>query len=134
MEPQTMTHTAGDAVLPHTGSRTPTRSIEDLPGPPRLPLLGNLHQMMRPARAWQVHLTAERWSERYGPIFRFDVGPRRMVTITDADAINTILRDRPDGFRRWAEQRTIFEESVARDCLRPRARNGVASGRWSSGR
>jgi cytochrome P450 len=89
---------------------TAVRSIADLPGPPRLPLLGNIHQMIRPARAWQVHLTAERWSERYGPIFRFDVGSRRMVTITDAEAISTILRDRPDGFRRWSEQQTIFNE------------------------
>jgi cytochrome P450 len=98
-----------DGYIP-AGTMTATRSIDDLPGPPRLPVLGNVHQMVRPARAWQVHLTAERWSERYGPIFRFDVGSRRMVTISDADAINTILRDRPDGFRRWSEQEAIFHE------------------------
>jgi cytochrome P450 len=76
-----------------------TRSLADLPGPPRLPLIGNAHQM----RAAQFHRTAEEWCRRYGSIFRFDIGPRRMVGIGDVDEINAILRDRPSGFRRWRE-------------------------------
>jgi cytochrome P450 len=108
-EPAAMT---SSEPLTVTQSKPPTatRTIADLPGPWRIPVLGNMHQMLRPARAWQVHKTAERWAERYGPIYRFDAGPRRMITITDADAINTILRDRPTGFRRWSEQQRIFEE------------------------
>lgn len=84
-----------------------SRSIADLPTPPRLPLIGNAHQLLRTSR---IHLTAERWAGRYGPIVRVDVGRRRIVGISDRDAINAILRDRPDGFRRWAEQETIFDE------------------------
>ncbi len=49
---------------------TTTRSIADLPGPPRLPLLGNAHQLARTSR---LHLTAEGWARRYGPIIRVDV-------------------------------------------------------------
>ncbi len=75
------------------------RSISDLPGPPRLPLLGNAHQV----RASRLHLTAEEWRERYGPIFRFDLGPKRIVVIGDLDEVNRVLRDRPDGFRRARE-------------------------------
>jgi sterol 3beta-glucosyltransferase len=74
-----------------------SRSIDDLPGPPRLPLVGNTHQLMRSSR---VHLVAERWARRYGPIIRVKIGPRLMVAVSDADAINEILRARPDGFRR----------------------------------
>lgn len=82
------------------------RSISDLPGPKRLPLLGNAHQV-RPAT---LHQTAERWADRYGPLFRFDLGGRQVVAIGDAETLTALLRDRPDGFRRWREILEITEE------------------------
>lgn len=82
------------------------RSIADLPGPPRLPVLGNLHQL----RSDRLHVIVEEWCRRYGPVFRFDIGPRRVVAIGDAAEINTILRDRPDGFRRWRELQAVTGE------------------------
>lgn len=85
---------------------TSPRTIEDLPGPRRLPLLGNAHQV----RASSMHLAAERWSERFGPIYRFDLGPRRIVVVSDPDVINTVLRERPEGFRRWSEIESITRE------------------------
>jgi cytochrome P450 len=85
---------------------TSLRTIEELPGPRRLPLLGNAHQL----RASEMHLIAERWSDRYGPIYRFDLGRRRFVVVADPDVINTVLRERPDGFRRWSEIESITEE------------------------
>jgi cytochrome P450 len=84
-----------------------TRSIAELPGPRGLPLLGNALQL---ARASRIHLTSERWARRYGPIARVEVGRRRIIGISDSDAINAILRDRPEGFRRWAEQEAVFDE------------------------
>ena len=84
-----------------------TRSIADLPGPRGLPLLGNALQL---ARASRIHLTSEGWARRYGPIARVKVGRRRIIGISDSDAINAILRDRPEGFRRWAEQEAVFDE------------------------
>jgi cytochrome P450 len=87
--------------------RSALRSISDLPGPPRLPLLGNAHQLARTSR---IHLTAERWARRYGPIVRVDIGRRRIVGISDADEIHRILRERPDGFRRWSEQEIVVRE------------------------
>ncbi len=83
------------------------RAIDDLPGPPRLPLIGNAHQLIRTSR---LHLTAERWVRRYGPIVRVDVGKRRIVGIADAEEIHRILRERPDGFRRWREQEIVLKE------------------------
>ena len=82
-------------------------SIADLPGPRRLPLLGNAHQLMPTSRA---HLAVEEWARRYGSILRFDAGPRRVVAVGDAEAINEILRDRPEGFRRWRDQQAVIEE------------------------
>lgn len=61
-------------------------------------------------RSSRVHLVAEEWARRYGPIVRINIGRRMVVGIGDADAINEILRDRPEGFRRWHDQRTVIEE------------------------
>jgi cytochrome P450 len=96
-------------VLREQDSTAPaaSRSIADLPGPPRLPLIGSAHLLIRGSR---IHQTVERWARRYGPILRADVGPRRIIAIADADAINEILRNRPDGFRRWTDQQKILEE------------------------
>ena len=41
---------------------------------------------------------------------RVDIGPRRLVCISDEDEINTMLRDRPEGFRRWSDQQSVFQE------------------------
>ena len=84
-----------------------TNSIADLPGPPALPLLGNTLQLLRASR---VHLVGERWVERYGPMVRVKIPGATMVLVADLEAINEILRDRPDGYRRWASQREVIEE------------------------
>jgi cytochrome P450 len=81
-------------------------AIADLPGPRALPCLGNAHQI-RPAR---LHVIIEQWGRRYGPVFRFSMGPRDVVGFTDPDAINAILRERPDGYRRWREVEAVAEE------------------------
>ena len=86
---------------------TAARSIAELPGPRRLPLLGNAHQLFPPSR---VHLKAESWANRYGPIVRVNLGLRPIVGISSHEAINEILRDRPGGYRRWLEQRAVIEE------------------------
>jgi cytochrome P450 len=83
------------------------RSLDDLPGPPGLPGLGNVLQ----ARTSRLHLVAEQWSREYGPMFRFDLGPRRIIGIADAATINEILRRRPAEFRRWREIETIAAET-----------------------
>jgi cytochrome P450 len=82
------------------------RSISDLPGPKRVPLLGNVHQV----RPGTMHLTAERWAAEYGPIYRLDLGRRTIVVVSDADVLNELLRERPDGYRRWSEIESITEE------------------------
>ncbi|HEX4307767.1 MAG TPA: cytochrome P450 [Solirubrobacterales bacterium] len=82
-------------------------TIDDLPGPPRIPVLGNLHQI----RAHDAHLTVERWSRRYGPVFRFDLGPRRWIGISDGTEIHRLLRERPDGFRRVREIKLTADEA-----------------------
>jgi cytochrome P450 len=93
-----------------------TRTIADLPGPSRLPLLGNAHQLARTSR---LHLTAEGWARRYGPIIRVNIGRRRIIGISDADEIHRILRERPDGYRRWSEQEIVIREMGPGEMLPP---------------
>jgi cytochrome P450 len=85
------------------------RSIDDLPGPPRLPLIGNVHQLIRPSRRYAI---VERWARRYGPIMRIDSAGRQVVGISDADEVYAIMRNRPDGFRRWSDQLEISKEMM----------------------
>jgi cytochrome P450 len=82
------------------------REIDALPGPRRLPLIGNAHQL----RADRLHLIAEDWCDRYGPVYKFDIAGRKVLTIGDAEPINAMMRERPDGFRRWREIREIAGE------------------------
>jgi cytochrome P450 len=110
MTPPTDTTTTAQT----SSSATPAlRSIADLPAPPGLPWLGNAHQLTRPSR---VHATLELWARRYGPIVRVDLGSRHrgprsyIISLSDAEEINAVLRDRPEGFGRWREQRAVFDE------------------------
>ena len=83
-----------------------TRRVRDLPAPPGLPLLGNLLQIDRA----RLHLTAENWRRKYGDFYRFRNGPREIVVIADPETIATVLRDRPDGFRRTRRLESIAKE------------------------
>lgn len=57
-----------------------------------------------------MHLALERWARRYGPVFRIAIGTRPIVVLAEPDAINAILRERPDGYRRWREAEEVFRE------------------------
>ena len=79
-------------------------ALRDLPGPRVLPVLGNLHRI----RFGRLHLILEDWAEQYGAMFRIRIGPHRIAVISDRSAIQRILVQRPEGFRR-----TVMLESVA---------------------
>jgi cytochrome P450 len=75
---------------------SPVRRIRDLPGPRGLPLLGNALQIQRE----RLHRTAEQWAREYGEVFRFRIGSREFVVVSNPEMVATMLRDRPDGFQR----------------------------------
>jgi len=88
-------------------SPRPTRSYADLPGPLRLPGLGNLWQI-QPTR---FHQQLEAWCHRHGPVYRLQLGRRvRVVVLGDHTAIAQVLRDRPEGFRRTERLQDIWLE------------------------
>src|SRR6188768_1413694 len=85
----------------------PPGAIAGLPGPRGLPVLGSALGLLPVSRA---HLAMEEWSRRYGPIFRVKAAGRLIVGVADAAAIDGILRDRPNGYRRWKDQRDRIVE------------------------
>ena len=94
------------ALASAVSSPTILRNIADLPGPRGLPLLGNLLQIDRT----RVHASVEQWSREYGPLFRFRLASRQFMVVADHDAISTLLRDRPDGFRRTSKLSEVWNE------------------------
>lgn len=87
----------------------PVRTLEQLPGPRGIPLLGNALQV----RPEKLHLVLERWCRRYGPLYTFKVMGRPFVAISDPALIAQILRDRPGQFRRWDAIEAVTEEMGA---------------------
>lgn len=88
------------------GAAVATRRLDELPGPRRLPLIGNIHQL----HGRSAHRDVEQWAQRYGPFFHFRLGRRRFLGITDPDVILSVLRDRPDGFRRSVRMEQMTRE------------------------
>lgn len=82
------------------------QDIQTLPGPRGLPFIGMLHRW-RPSRA---HLIFEQWAQRYGPIYRVQLGPQAIVVVSESAAIMQLLKARPAGFRRHFAVRPIFRE------------------------
>jgi cytochrome P450 len=72
------------------------RTLGSLPGPRGWPVLGNLPQI----KSTRLHLQLENWAQEFGPFFRLKLGPRHVLVVADHQATASVLRDRPDGFRR----------------------------------
>ncbi len=103
----------GDAVLARPGAifredAAPARlrTVEDLSGPPGLPLLG----APRALDLRSLHLTLERWARRYGPAFRLSLAGRSVVALSDPQVVQRVLRERPGAFRRLGEIEPVFRE------------------------
>ncbi|CEL03747.1 Putative Cytochrome P450 [Aspergillus calidoustus] len=62
------------------------------PGPPTLPLLGNIHQM--PTR--DAHLQFEKWAREYGPVYSLMLGTQCLIVLSSDEAVKELL-DRRSG-------------------------------------
>ena len=85
---------------------TALRAYEDLPGPRGLPLLGHALQI----ESSRFHQQLEQWAERYGPLYRLRLGPRRLLVVGAHEPVAAVLRDRPAGFRRTTKLEAIWVE------------------------
>ena len=81
-------------------------TIDALPGPRGLPLIGNLLQL-EPSHTYRILCD---WADQHGAIYTFRIGNLRVVTISDTALIDQLLRDRPDKFRRWQKMEELAME------------------------
>ena len=82
------------------------RQINELPGPPQWPLLGNSFQIRRA----NIHQNVEQWAKLYGPLFRMRLGRAQQLVIADHELLAGVMRDRPDGFERSPLSRAVGAE------------------------
>jgi choline dehydrogenase len=87
-------------------TNTAVRSLSDLPSPRGLPLLGNALQFDVP----RLHLVLEGWAEEFGSAFTIGLGPKRIFICSDADLLQTALRERPERYRRFSPIESVFAE------------------------
>lgn len=60
------------------------------PGPPTLPLIGNLHQM--PTK--NAHLQFQKWAQEYGPVYSLMLGTKVAIVLSSDVAVKDLLDKR----------------------------------------
>ena len=60
------------------------------PGPPTLPLIGNLHLMPKE----KTHLQFKKWADQYGPVYSLMLGTMVMVVLGSDQAVKDLLDKR----------------------------------------
>ncbi|KAK7052024.1 putative cytochrome P450 [Favolaschia claudopus] len=60
------------------------------PGPPTLPLLGNLHMFPKSL----AHFKLTEWARKYGGIYSLKIGPGTAVVLTDVAAVKELMEKR----------------------------------------
>ncbi|KAH7311321.1 putative cytochrome P450 [Stachybotrys elegans] len=64
------------------------RRPDDLPpGPPTIPILGNLHLI--PER--DAHLQFQKWAQEYGPVYSLMLGTKTMIVLSSDKAIKDVM-------------------------------------------
>jgi cytochrome P450 len=85
---------------------TSSRSLEDLPSPRGLPLIGNMHQL----DLKKLHSAIEDWGAKLGSSFTFAMGPKRVFVTSDPNLAQFALRERPESFRRLSAIASVIDE------------------------
>ncbi|KAL4801508.1 cytochrome P450 [Aspergillus unguis] len=92
---------AGLALLVIKALKVGSRPAGYPPGPPTLPILGNLHLMPTS----KPHLQLQKWAKEYGPIYSLMLGTKTMVVLSSDIVVKEVLdkrsgnySDRPDMF------------------------------------
>ncbi|EON69256.1 hypothetical protein W97_08416 [Coniosporium apollinis CBS 100218] len=80
------------------------------PGPPTLPMIGNLHQI--PTK--KAYLTFQKWSKEYGPIVSLKLGPGNLIVLNTARAVRDLF-DKKGAIYSSRPPNHIGTELIARD-------------------
>ena len=78
------------ALALHQLSKIGRRPADYPPGPPTLPLIGNLHLMPKE----KGHLQFQKWAKEYGPVYSLMLGTKVMIVLSSDQAIKDLLDKR----------------------------------------
>ena len=121
------TETLDTPVTQTPATQTALRELDALPGPRGIPILGNALQI----ESSRFHQQLEAWCVEFGPLFKLQMGKRKILVVGDHQRVAAILRDRPDGFRRTSRFEQISREmNLPPGVLAPPVRRGSASDEW----
>lgn len=84
----------------------PARTLSQLPSPKGLPLLGNVHQL----ELKRLHQVLEGWCAEHGSLFTVRLGPKRALVCADPELAQTVLRERPQRYRRFSPIESVLAE------------------------
>ncbi|KAF4428779.1 cytochrome P450 oxidoreductase [Fusarium acutatum] len=59
------------------------------PGPPTLPILGNIHLCQMPTK--DAHLQFRKWADEYGPVYSLILGTKPFIVLSSAQAVKDLL-------------------------------------------
>ena len=82
--------TALVAVVAYSLRNVGRRPANYPPGPPTLPIIGNLHLMPKE----KPHLQFQKWAEEYGPVYSLILGTKVMVVLSSDQAVKDLLDKR----------------------------------------
>ncbi|MCF2875696.1 MULTISPECIES: cytochrome P450 [unclassified Tenacibaculum] len=85
---------------------TLTKTIKDLNTPKGSFLLGNLKDFKKKNK----HRILEQWAKEHGEFFTVKLGPLKALVSANVDFNNTVLKQRPDTFRRLSKINEVFIE------------------------
>jgi hypothetical protein len=81
------------------------------PGPPTLPLIGNLHLMPKE----KAHLQFQKWAEEYGPVYSLILGTKVMIVLSSDQAVKDLL-DKRSGI--YSSRPDLYIGKIASGSLR----------------
>ncbi len=87
-----------------------TVTVTDLPEPPKVPLLGHLPAL---GRGMAMHRVLHDWRDVYGPTYRIRFGRTPLVVTSSPEVVQTVLRERPEAFRRAPMLARLIDEMGA---------------------
>lgn len=99
------------ALLAYRLGKIGRRPSDYPPGPPTLPLIGNLHQMPKE----KAHLQFQKWAETYGPVYSLILGTKVMVVLNTDVAVKDLL-DRRSGI--YSSRPDMYIAKIASGGLR----------------
>ncbi|KAL1798265.1 hypothetical protein ACET3X_002302 [Alternaria dauci] len=78
------------AVAAYSTRKVGRRPAGYPPGPPTLPIIGNLHLMPKK----KPHLQFQKWAEEYGPVYSLVLGTKVMIVLSSDQAVKDLLDKR----------------------------------------